>query len=572
MKVTILVALALAFTLFIGGAAPSPIQSTVVQRDLKTLATRGFNSRLLNDDAIELTNPLSGDKHIKGLREPNETQIRLWAAQRGIPVLEIDPNTIDTSIYSGWYNYWTTLPLGNDIGIPLVIGDLNHNGQADVYGAYLDTLATDYEARGYELDTSGHAFLRYQYVPRPGVSRQFADADRDSLKEVVWSIAGVVSGYEQPSRDSLPIYRTFAHDRLYHNSDPGYTGIYFGDLDGDSLTDFLYEGTGPDPSDTNIAIAETFVAEFDPTLQNFKRVWSTQFGPQGGATGFSVADFDSDGSLDFVATRGSQGKVFVAENAGDNQYAVTWADSTPFVNLYYHGSGDVDNDGKVEFLTGATMSDGNWALMFEADSNNAYSAKFLFHLLSGGVFAEPIYRTLDIDGDGRLELAMLVGADLYVFNSDVDNQYYLWYLKRENTADGVAFYDFNKDGRQDFVISKFDVNSQGRGWTHADAFRASDFVGVIEQSFPTTEFRLFPNYPNPFNPSTTIRYVTPQRSGVMLAIYNLLGQRVALLVDGDQEIGTHAVAWNAEGMPTGMYLCRLSVGGNTLVRKLLLVR
>ncbi len=345
-----------------------------------------------------------------------------------------------------------------------------------------------------------------------------------------------------------------------------------GNLDGDSLTDFLYQGTEPDPNDTNIAITKTFVAEFDPALQNFVRVWSIQFGPQGGAAGFSVGDFDGDGNMEFVATRGSAGRVFVAENTGDNQYALTWQDSTPFVNFYYHGSGDVDNDGKIEFFIGATMSDGNWVLMYEADSNNAYSAKFLFHLLSGGVFAEPIYTTVDIDGDGKLELAMMVGVDLYIFKSAMDNQYYLWYLRRENTADGVAFYDFNHDGRKDFIISKFGVNSQGGGWTYADVYVASKLVSVKEYGSLPPDIQLLPNYPNPFNPQTTIEYIITKRERITLKLYNLLGQRVAILKDGEETIGKHRVTWDAAKIAAGIYFCRLETSTVSITRKLLLIR
>lgn len=578
-KTKALFLLALSFTLLIGGTAPSPLQRADVQRDLAALIKRGFTYRLpagrqgmLNNDLIELTGPVSGEKHLRSLREPSEAQIRAWAAQRGIPILEIDPNTIDTSNYTGWYTYWTTVPLGNSFGNPLIVGDLNHNGQADMYGAYKDTLSLDdYQARLYEIDTLGSVFLRYQYVPRPGISRQVSDADKDSMMEVAWNLAGVVSGYEQHSLDSLPIYRTFAHDRHYHNSDPASNGIFIGNLDGDSLTDFLYQGTGPDPNDTNIAISKTYVAEYDPALQNFVRAWSTQFVQGSGAAGFSVGDFDGDGNMEFVATHGT-GRVFVAENTGDNQYAMTWQDSTPFDNFYYHGSGDVDNDGKIEFYTGATMSNGNWVLMYEADSNNAYSAKLLFHLLSGGVFADPIYKSVDIDGDGKLELAMMVGSDLFVFKSNVDNEYYLWYFRRENRMEAIAFYDFNHDGRQDIVTSKFGVTSQGNGWLYADIYVASTLVSVKERTVLPMMTQLLQNYPNPFNPTTAIEYSLPTRQKIALGIFNLVGQRIATLVDGDVMAGIHTVVWDAARFSSGIYFCRLEGSGFTLTRKLLLIR
>ncbi len=561
----------LAFALLMVGTTPSLVPPANIRPDLEVLATRGYGYRMVDGNLIELTNPLSADKRVKSLQEPNETQIRSWATQSGIPILEIDPGAIDTSGYSGWYTYWTTVPLGNSLGIPLVIADLDVNGNAELYGAYQDTLSSDYQARIYEVDTLARSTLRYQLDPRPGVSRQVSDVDKDSMREVAWSLGGLLSWYEQHSLDSLPIGVAFTHERHYRNSDPASNGFSIADLDADSLTDILYQGTGPDPNDTNIAISKTYVAEYNPTMRTFDRVWSTQFVPGSGAAGFSVGDFDNDTSMEFVATHG-QGRVFVAENTGDNQYTMVWQDSTPFVNFYYHCSGDVDRDLKVEFFAGATMSNGNWVLVYEADSNNSYSAKFLFHLLSGGIFAEPIYKTLDIDGDGLLELAMLVGADLYVFKSNADNQYSLWYLKRENTADAVAFYDFNHDGRQDMVISKFAVNSQGRGWLYADIYLASRLVNVAEEKNRPTGFQLLLNYPNPFNPQTSLQYIIPKRQKVTLSIYNLLGQRTATLLDTEQDEGLHTAVWNATGMPSGVYICRLEVPGQFQTVKLLLIR
>jgi len=79
------------------------------------------------------------------------------------------------------------------------------------------------------------------------------------------------------------------------------------------------------------------------------------------------------------------GRVHLTENNENNSYVEVWRDSLPFVNLYYQTSGDGDNDGKNEFFVEATMSNGNWTTMYEADSNNHYSPKFLFHLISRGL-------------------------------------------------------------------------------------------------------------------------------------------------------------------------------------------
>jgi len=73
-------------------------------------------------------------------------------------------------------------------------------------------------------------------------------------------------------------------------------------------------------------------------------------------------------------------------------------------------------------------------------------------------------------------------------------------------------------------------------------------------------FALAQNYPNPFNPSTEIRFDLPQASPVRLVVYNAMGQEVARLVDQPLHAGTHSVTWDASGLPSGVYLYRLTAG------------
>jgi hypothetical protein len=86
------------------------------------------------------------------------------------------------------------------------------------------------------------------------------------------------------------------------------------------------------------------------------------------------------------------------------------------------------------------------------------------------------------------------------------------------------------------------------------------------------EFRLEQNYPNPFNPATTISYRVPSAGRVTLAVFNLLGSRIATLVDGSLEPGAYTATWNASGAPSGVYFYRLSAAGHTLTKKAILLR
>lgn len=90
-------------------------------------------------------------------------------------------------------------------------------------------------------------------------------------------------------------------------------------------------------------------------------------------------------------------------------------------------------------------------------------------------------------------------------------------------------------------------------------------------------YELFANYPNPFNPSTHIKYSIPNESHVVLTIYNIVGQKIATLVDQIQEGGTYTANWsgasdNGIRVSSGLYLYRLEAGNFTATRKMILLK
>jgi photosystem II stability/assembly factor-like uncharacterized protein len=85
-------------------------------------------------------------------------------------------------------------------------------------------------------------------------------------------------------------------------------------------------------------------------------------------------------------------------------------------------------------------------------------------------------------------------------------------------------------------------------------------------------FHMEQNFPNPFNPSTTIRYALSKRSPVMLTLFNTLGQQISVLQDGEQEAGYHDVKFDGNGMSSGVYFYRLLAGDFIQIRRLLLLK
>ncbi|MYF92071.1 MAG: T9SS type A sorting domain-containing protein [Gemmatimonadetes bacterium] len=106
---------------------------------------------------------------------------------------------------------------------------------------------------------------------------------------------------------------------------------------------------------------------------------------------------------------------------------------------------------------------------------------------------------------------------------------------------------------------------------------ASEAAKVAVQTRPEA-FALADNFPNPFNPTTTIQYALPRAADVELTVYNVVGQPVRTLVAEHQSAGRYAVEWDAtddrgHSLSAGMYLYRLQAGGEFLkVKKMLLLK
>jgi len=86
------------------------------------------------------------------------------------------------------------------------------------------------------------------------------------------------------------------------------------------------------------------------------------------------------------------------------------------------------------------------------------------------------------------------------------------------------------------------------------------------------EFAVSPNYPNPFNPTTTIRYSLPVDAEVLIKVYDVLGQEVAVLVDEVKRAGTHSANFDATNFSSGVYFYSISAGDFHQTKKMILVK
>ncbi|MBT3690330.1 T9SS type A sorting domain-containing protein [bacterium] len=86
------------------------------------------------------------------------------------------------------------------------------------------------------------------------------------------------------------------------------------------------------------------------------------------------------------------------------------------------------------------------------------------------------------------------------------------------------------------------------------------------------DFELFPAYPNPFNPQTTIDFELASDSNVKISIYNLSGREIETLENGTRQSGYYSMTWDASSQATGVYLVRMTVDNFTTTQKVMLVK
>ncbi|MFN0157900.1 MAG: T9SS type A sorting domain-containing protein [Bacteroidota bacterium] len=114
-------------------------------------------------------------------------------------------------------------------------------------------------------------------------------------------------------------------------------------------------------------------------------------------------------------------------------------------------------------------------------------------------------------------------------------------------------------------------NHVGSLW-RLDDLSFSGISAIGEVSELPTAYRLNQNFPNPFNPSTTITYELPASGDVVLKVYNLVGQEVSTLVDEFQVAGSKSVRFDAAGLPSGVYTYRLNVNGRSQAKQMMFLK
>lgn len=129
----------------------------------------------------------------------------------------------------------------------------------------------------------------------------------------------------------------------------------------------------------------------------------------------------------------------------------------------------------------------------------------------------------------------------------------------------------NADGRMNETNMLYNPHPSSTNGMSKSTISIASEDRTFQSTLPT-DYALYQNFPNPFNPTTEISYQLPSDGQVVLKVFDTLGREVATLVDGYRTAGRYTVTFDAAGLASGVYLYRLTAKNYTQVRKMIVTR
>jgi hypothetical protein len=375
----------------------------------------------------------------------------------------------------------------------------------------------------WNLITKNYISLDVGYTASSAIVDINADGDQDLF---IQHSGDYLSYYENGGTANFPFYHWVTDQ--YQDISVNDASPRFGDLDDDNDPDLLM-GEAAIPGPPGIYLYQN---QGTPQSANFNLV-TTNFIPDiftqsSVRNSLALADIDNDNDLDLFTCNHDRHYNFF-ENVG-----------TPFNPIY-------------------ELVSNNW--------QNIYNSSMPNTPLNSAFY--------DIDSDGDLDLFLTNLSDLTYFYRNVgtpQNAVMVLETDRFLTECGCQYfhefdiYDIDNDGDGDFLLSSYD----GGMYFFRNVTGEPPSVPP-QQETPSHEPFLFLG-PNPANPITWITYQLPYPQKAELAVYNLLGQKVATLASGLQMPGRKTVTWNAAAYPSGVYWILLQSDQINDVKKVVVVK
>lgn len=485
----------------------------------------------------------------------------------------------------------------DDSGNVYVTGETRSNNFPVTDGAFDVTYNTSGDAFIAKLNITGSSLLYSTFLGGDESERGYS-IDIDDLGNAY--VTGQTTSFDFPTTSGA-FDTTFnaRNDVFVAKLNPTGSALAYGTFLGGDLQEKAY-GISVDNEHsiyvTGYSTSETFPVtsnSIDTTHNGEQDVFVTKINPDGRSLAFSTFLGGTQGDIAHDIAIDRFGIVYVLGQTKSSNFPTT---SETFDNTQ-NGDGDVfiakisPSSKELIYSTflGGSKQDAGQNLALD-NAGFAYVTGYTFSsdFPSTDRAFDPTYNGSDnafickLTPSGRaLSFSSFLGGASRGFGIDVDqygNAYVTGVTSSWNFPTTPGAFDTQLDGWDDVFVSKFDA--AGSHLVFSTFLGGSRPPQDVSES-PMTELpnccALHQNYPNPFNAGTEIRYQLPQDNHVTLKVFNTLGQRVRILVDGEQRAGESSVAWDGRDdrdreVSSGMYFCRLKAGDFSKTIKMMLVR
>ncbi len=520
---------------------------------------------------------------------------------------------------------------GNNIFTNINVGMIGISNSSSIFGDYdndsdLDILLTGFDGNsrisklyrndGNEVFTDINAGL----IGIENGSVVFGDYDNDGDLDIL------LTGYDGSSKISKIYKNTNGIFDTLNVSLPGvnYSSATWGDYDNDGNLDFIITGI---PNNSGISISKIYRNSGNDTFTEIDA------GLQGVSDGSVVfGDYDNDGDLDILLAgnsgAGSISKIYrnnlnnantlptpptslVATVISDTTLNFRWNRATDTnqpgaanrgltYNLVVGTTPNgINNQSPMSNVTngyrrivqiGNANHDTTWTLKLTTGQTYYWGVQAIDNNFAGGAFAwdnTGIFLPVSLT---NFTATSKNGTVMLNWSTSTEQNNYGFEIERKTSPVSPPYEGGDARGgwkKVGFVAGNGNSNEQ-QNYTFVDKniiggkniyrLKQIDNDGKVSHSkeveinFLPTIVQINQNFPNPFNPSTTINYQLPTNGFVTLKVYNILGEEVATLVNEEKEAGMYQVKFDGSKLSSGMYFYKLTAGKITEIKKMILLK
>jgi hypothetical protein len=476
----------------------------------------------------------------------------------------------DGTVLSGWPQ-----PIDDIPGSSSAVGDINNDGSPEI-------IAEGYSSI-YAWTSGGTLLPGFPYAIPNGDKTSYsspvlADVDNDNMREIIFGTHNTGNGIGRLYilKNDGTVYPNFP--KLTNNWIYGPPAV--GYIDGDNILDIAVGDQ---------VLSGSPVDKLYAWNVNGQALAGFPVGPLWAINDqVVIADIDDDTEPELVFDDNAFGEYHAYHN--DGTPVSGWPLITDGITFFNTPAlADVNGDGTLDML-GAGITDIAtnpfthvylWNLEVPYDPARITIPVFQYNTKHNGLFVDPstipvelVSFTAECNGDGVLlkwETATELNNKGFEIQRSVQNEgfYTVGFVNGHGTAAGHQYYSYTDrnldNGTYSYRLKQVDYDG---------SYKYSDAAEVEIKAL--SSYMLEQNWPNPFNPTTIIRYGIKEKSNVKITVLNAIGEEAAVLLNEEKEPGVYQIEFNAAsvagGLPSGVYFYRILAGSFTDTKKMLLLK